>query len=255
MDSGPSCLHRLCPAVGCTLVVPEEFVEKYCCEKLTAYRSFHLESFVSQNKVSAYVIHVVFLWCDCEVFCCLLFVVCCLLCGRKVRGRWAVESVTVSVLETERISISATNIRISVAFSDGWFYRSPEHPSFPISSFLHSSFFRSFFHSFFLMFKAVSVVNDCTRKVHRGKPLYYTSSILFSFLFLYSIVPYFVFDFVLFYHLLFYSTWISKNQTTTKSVLSVLCCLGCCVFNELFEPWTVLLSCHQTMGPFDCAWI
>ena len=51
MDSGLSCLHRLCPAVGCTLVVPEEFVEKYCSEKLTPYRNFQLESFVSQNKV------------------------------------------------------------------------------------------------------------------------------------------------------------------------------------------------------------
>lgn len=58
VDSGPSCLHRLCPAVGCTLVVPEEFVEKYCSEKLTAYRNFQLESFVSQNKVG-----------DCVGFC------------------------------------------------------------------------------------------------------------------------------------------------------------------------------------------
>ena len=76
VDSGPSCLHRLCPAVGCTLVVPEEFVEKYCCEKLTAYRTFHLESFVSQNKVGI-----------CIVFYSVivqLCVVCCVLCG--VRG-------------------------------------------------------------------------------------------------------------------------------------------------------------------------
>ena len=61
VDSGPSCLHRLCPAVGCTLVVPEEFVEKYCSEKLTAYRSFHLESFVAQNKVSVVYVFMLFL--------------------------------------------------------------------------------------------------------------------------------------------------------------------------------------------------
>jgi hypothetical protein len=52
VDSGPSCLHRLCPAVGCTLVIPEEFVEKFCPEKLTKYRHFQLETFVAQNKVS-----------------------------------------------------------------------------------------------------------------------------------------------------------------------------------------------------------
>lgn len=51
VDSGPTCLRRLCPAVGCTLVIPEEFVEKFCPEKLTKYRHFQLESFVAQNKV------------------------------------------------------------------------------------------------------------------------------------------------------------------------------------------------------------
>ena len=79
VDSGPPCLHRLCPAVGCTLVVPEEFVEKYCSEKLTAYRNFHVESFVSQNKVSNCVgfCSVIVRLC---VVCCVLCVVCCVLC-------------------------------------------------------------------------------------------------------------------------------------------------------------------------------
>ena len=55
MDSGPGCLRRLCPAVGCTLVIPEDFVEKYCPEKLLKYRDFQLESFVSHNKVGMHV--------------------------------------------------------------------------------------------------------------------------------------------------------------------------------------------------------
>ena len=51
VDSGPSCLYRLCPAVGCTLVIPEDFVQKFCPEKLTTYQNFQLETFVAQNTV------------------------------------------------------------------------------------------------------------------------------------------------------------------------------------------------------------
>ena len=87
------------------------------------------------------------------------FVVCCVLCGRKVRGRWAIESVTVSVIEIEKISISTTDVRISVAFSYGWLYRSPEHPSLSLHSFIPiTSFFflcSSFLHCFISSFSCL----------------------------------------------------------------------------------------------------